>query len=150
MRSIHWLSLAAGILALTACDRDAVVMTGPAVDELWLGPEVIATGPELASLADVAADPVMTEVSALAPRTDEEDLAIALEMFSTGLTNDPGPSFVLLDHKLTSVYGDPELKLEPDAEMAGEVLDLYRDFASQTLFGMDRDALGPLTEPNGS
>ncbi|MDH3269994.1 MAG: hypothetical protein OEN56_01600 [Gemmatimonadota bacterium] len=143
----RWVRFAAGVLVLTACEQDAHVMAGPVVDELWMGPEVIATDPEMTSLAEVAVDPLLLEISAMVPLSNDKGAASALQTFSAELFNQPAPSFLLLEHSLGSAYGVPDLTLEPDAEVATEVLDLYRDWAAQTLFGVDRDALAPFIQP---
>ncbi len=151
MRTQRWLRLIVGALALIGCERSSVVMTGPAVDELWLGPDVVASPEEITSLADLTIDPVVLDVTS---QSKDGVVAEALESFGAGILIDPAPSFLSFELTLGSVYGgtppSPSLEIDPDAELVREVLDLYRDHAAMTLFGVERDALSPFTQPNGS
>ncbi len=147
----RWLHLAVAVLALGACEQSSVVMTGPTVDHLWLGPDVVAGPEEITSLADLTADPVVLEASSA---TGNEEAAEALEAFASGILDDPGTSFLNLELNLGSLYGTSGMPSggstpDTDAALVHEMLDLYRDHAAMTLFGVDREALGPLTQPNG-
>lgn len=126
-------------------------MAGPAVDELWLGPDVVASPEEITSLADLTADPLVLDVTS----QSKDGVAVeALESFGAGILIDPAPSFLSFELTMSSLYdgttSSPSLEIDPDAELVREVLDLYRDHAAMTLFGVERDELGPFTQPNGS
>lgn len=149
MRPQRWLVVAVGTLVLGACEQDSVVMTGPVVEELWLGPDVVASGDDVGRLADLSSDPVLREASG-----GDHEAAAAIEEFAAGLLIDPAPSYRAFDLTLTSLYGTtwgsaaPEL--DSDAALRLGVLDLYRDHAALTLFGVDRAVLDPFTQPNGT
>ena len=147
----RWIRLAVAALALGACETNSTVMTGPTVEHLWHGPDVIAEPEEITLLADLTVDPVVLEASFT---TGNNQAAKVLESFGAGILDDPGPSFLTLELSLGSLYGTstvPSAGSTPDVDAAlvHEMLDLYRDHAAMTLFGVDRDALGPLTQPNG-
>lgn len=149
MQAHRWLYLVAAILALSACEQNSIAMTGPTVEHLWLGPDVVAGPEEIASLAHLAADPVVREVSSA---IGDDAFVTALEAFGAGIHDDPGTSFLSLELSLGSLYSSSTLPSggAADAAIVHEMLDLYRDHAAITLFGIDRSALGPLTQPNGS
>lgn len=152
MRAYPWLPLVAAGLTLGACEQSSIALSGPTVERLWLGPDVVADPEEITALALLSADPVVLEASAA---TGYHQAAAALDAFGVGILHDPATSFLNLELSLGSLHPTSTPPNDSswghaDAALVSGVLDLYRDHAAMTLFRVDRNTLGPLTQPNGS